>query len=77
MGHVEENFASHRAQLKALREKDATFGQICLDYNCLSRLVSGHRADRNLKNILSSLAALEEEIRGYLETQERREKARE
>lgn len=68
MNSVEETFAAHRAQIKELREKDATFGQICLDYDCLSRLVSRHHAEQHLKNILSSLTALEEEIRGYLAT---------
>ena len=69
MGHVEENFASHRAQIKELREKDDTFGQICRDYDYLSRLVSGQHANQYLKNIHTSLAALEEEIRGYLAAQ--------
>lgn len=69
MKTVEETFAAHRAQISELREQDATFGQICIDYDCLSQLVSGHHAEPHLKNIFSSLAALEEEIRGYLEAQ--------
>ncbi|SLN61990.1 hypothetical protein ROA7450_03235 [Roseovarius albus] len=73
MGRTEEVFSSHRSLIEELRQADATFEEICHDYDHLSHLVSAIPTDARYMSILSSVAALEEEIRGYLEKHKRSE----
>ena len=66
MNLLAQMFPGHSVHIARLRSIDATFAEICRDYDALIGLLPRNAADPVLHDIRESLSGLEQEIRLYL-----------